>query len=124
MDDPADLAALNAELAALLRERLGVRGETFEARLNRAGRLLPRAVRAAGRELVAKERMWENPKLRRQIDRASVAAAAKVLRSHLDSIDAADRRRGYWIGVLTPLAFNLLLLLGGVTAWLVWSGRV
>lgn len=119
-----DLPRITEELSQLLRTRLGVRGKDLPTKLRRAGRLLPRPVRRAAWELVEKERLWPNPKLRRQIDPAAVEAAARRVRTHLESIDAAERRRSYWIGVLTPLAFNFLLILAGVTTFLVWTERL
>lgn len=119
-----DLTRINAELAALMREKLGVRGEGLDSKLRRAGRLLPRQARRAGQHLVEVEKLWENPKLRRRIDPAGTREAAKRLREHLDAIDVADRRKGYWIGVLAPLALNLLLIGAAAVTWLVWSGRV
>lgn len=109
MTEP-DLPQINAELAELLRSQLGIRGTGLAVKLRRAGRLLPRRVRQAGAELVEMEALWQNPKLRRRIDPAAVAAAAATVRKHLEGIDVADRRKGYWLGVVTPLAFNLLVL--------------
>lgn len=119
-----DLSEINAELAEMMRERLGVRGEGLAAKLRRAGRTLPRPVRRAGDMLVETERRTAHPKLRRQVDPQALTEAEAVLRSHLEGIDRADRRRGYWIGVLTPLAFNLLLVIFCTTAALVWAGRI
>jgi hypothetical protein len=119
-----DLVRCNAALAELLRARLGVRGATLKTGLRRAGRLLPRPVRKAGQDLARAEALWANPKLRRRLDPARLAEAERLVRTHLETIDRADRRRGYWLGVAAPLAFNLLLLLAAAVAWLHWSGRV
>lgn len=121
MDQP-DLPRINAELASLMREKLGVRGSTLADKVRRAGRLLPRPVRAAAQKLIEAERLWPNPKLRRQIDPATLTGAAKQVHDHLSRIDRADRRRAYWLSVLTPLAFNLLVVLALVTAWVAWYG--
>lgn len=110
-----DLTKTLDELAQLLGQRLGIRGSGFAAKFKRAGRLLPRHVRRAGHALLDVEPLWQNPKLRRQIDQEAVAKHVRTLRQHLETIDRADRRRAYWLGVLTPLAFNLVLLfVGGI----------
>lgn len=109
MTEP-DLPKILDELADLLRHRLQIRGPGFAVKLRRAGRLLPRQVRRSGKELNEMARLWDNPKLRRRVDPLALAQHAKVVRDHLTSIDRADLRRGYWLGVATPLAFNLLLL--------------
>lgn len=113
--DEIDLPQTLEELSDLLGQRLGIRGATFAARVKRAGRLLPRKVRQASQALLEQMSLWENPKLRRQIDMDALAKNAKTVRTHLESIDRADRRKAYWLGVLTPLAFNLVLLfVGGI----------
>lgn len=120
-----DLPAANADLAELMRDRLGIRrGTTLEAKLRHAGRLLPRAERAAGRRLVAAERLWPNPRLRRRIDIAAIEADTARLRTFLERIDPADRRRGLILGILATLAFNFLLLAAAAIAYLAWSGWI
>lgn len=118
-----DLPNANAALATLLRERLGIRrGETLEAKLAHAGRLVPRSERAAGRRLVEAERLWPHPRLRRQVNPADLANAETRLRGWLEGIDPADRRKGMILGVLASLAFNFLLLLAAVTGWAWYAG--
>jgi hypothetical protein len=120
-----DLPAANSDLAALIGERLGIRrGATLEAKLRHAGRLLPRAERAAGRRLVEAERLWPNPKLRRRIDVTTLDADIARLRAFLERIDPADRRRGVILGILATLAFNFLVLATAAIVYLAWSGRL
>jgi len=120
-----DLPRLNAELAQLMRHRLGIRrGETLGDKLRVAGRLLPRAERRAAHALVEAERLWANPKLRRQLDPTALAAAEKRLRDWLATVDAADRRKGIVLGILASLAFNFLLVAAALVGWLAWTGRV
>lgn len=108
-----------------MRERLGIRrGETFAAKLGHAGRLVPRAERRAGQVLVEAEVLWENPKLRRQINPATIAQAERRLRQWLATVDAADRRKGMILGILATLAFNTLLIATAIIVWMVWTGRV
>ncbi len=47
-----DIVARTDRLAQLLEERLDVRGKGFDAKLRRAGRLLPRHLRMKGQMLV------------------------------------------------------------------------
>jgi len=117
-----DIGEINAELADLMRTQLGVRAKTLATALHRAGRHLPKAERRAGRVLVEAEALAANPKLRRRLELDALTEAEARLRQYLLSIDRADRRRGYWISVLTPLAFNLIVLIFGTTAFLVWNG--
>jgi hypothetical protein len=120
-----DLSRINADLALLMRHHLGIRrGETLGDKLRVAGRLVPRAERRAGRTLVEAERLWSNPKLRRQIDPATLDAAETRLRSWLATVDAADRRKGMLLGILASLAFNFLLVAAALVGWLAWTGRL
>ncbi|MEM9903016.1 MAG: hypothetical protein AAF865_16865 [Pseudomonadota bacterium] len=120
-----DPVQTNAELALLLRDRLGIRrGETLAAKLGHAGRLVPRPERAAGRALVEAERLWENPKLRRQVDPAALKTAETRLRRWLGTVDAAERRRGVLLGILATLAFNFLVLAAAGITYLWYSGRL
>lgn len=119
------LPETNAELARLMRDRLGIRGpETLAAKLRRGGRLLPRALRHEGLWLAEMEALWPQPKLRRQIDPARVAHAQAALRAHLLAVDRRDLLIGRIVGILAPLAFNLLLLGGLAILWLIWTGRL
>ena len=122
---PDTVPEMTAELAELMRTRLGIRGgEGLEGKLRRAGRLLPRRLRRDGHLLVEAERRATHPKLARRMDLAACRAAHGRLKAHLQAIDPADRRRGMILGILAPLAFNLLLLGAALVASLVWTGRV
>ena len=124
MSEP-DLPKINADLALLMRERLGIRrGETLAEKLRIAGRLVPRAQRRAGQILVEAEVAWENPKLRRRIDPATLQDAEKRLKNWLRTVDAADRRKGLILGILATLAFNFLVICAALITWLAWSGRL
>ncbi len=120
-----DLTETNAALAALMREKLGIRrGATLAAKLRIAGRLLPKAERKVGRTLVEAERLWANPRLRRRLDPAALAAAEARLRGFLDRIDPADRRKGMILGILASLAFNFLLIAAAAIVWAWHTGRI
>jgi len=119
------LQQMTAEIAELMRGRLGVRrGTGLEAKLRRAGRLLPRKVRRAAWALAEAERRAAHPKLMRQVDMAAMKAAHARVKAHLETIDPADRRWGTLLGILAPLAFNLLAIFAALVAWLSWSGRI
>ena len=50
--------------------------------------------------------------------------AAGALETHLKSIDLADRRKGFFLGVLGTMAFNILLLAALLFAVLRWRGLI
>lgn len=115
----------NRELALLWRQQLGVLGgDTLAAKMRRAPGTLPRALRAEVRFLADMERLWPNPKLRRQIDLAHVERAQVALRRFLEEIDPRDRLVGRAIGILAPLMLNILLIFVALVVWLVMTGRL
>ena len=122
MTEPATPAGLIAATMILLREKLGVRGATLAAALHRARHSLPRHVYRRGLILAEAEPLADHPKLSLTLDAPALAAAAQDVRAHLDSIDLADRRKGWWLGMLGGLSFNLILFVALLIGVLVWRG--
>ncbi|RYH10558.1 hypothetical protein [Tropicimonas sp. IMCC6043] len=121
----SDLPETNAELALLWRQQLGVRGrDTLAAKLKRAPGTLPRRLKPEVRYLIEMERLWQNPKLRRQIDPAKVVKAQTALRRFLEAVDPRDRLIGRFIGILAPLMLNILLIFAVFVTWMVMTGRL
>lgn len=110
------------QIAALLQDRLGVRGNGLEAKLRRAGRLLPRHVRRAASVLVQAVHMQASPKMARLVDGDGVQRAYRTCEKYLSGIDAWDRRKGRIIGILSTSALNLLAVAALFVAVLVWRG--
>ncbi len=108
------------EAAALLREKLGVKGPSFEMALRRAKHRLPRRVYREGMVLARAEALSGHPKLARTIDQVRLEGAARVLRAHLAEHDPGEERKTWWLGVLGGLAFNILLLGTLVILFVVW----
>lgn len=111
-------------LAALMQERLGIRGKDLRTKLRRAGRLLPKHVHRDADVLLEALDMEAHPKLARRLDAAAIAKACKNVENHLYTIDPATRRWDRIIGVLSANAFNLLVTAGLVIAILIWRGYV
>lgn len=111
-------------LAALIEERLGVRGRGLEAKLHRAGRALPRHVRREADQIVQAMRLTANPKLARQVDASGIEAAFRKCEGWLKTVDPKERRKGAVLGFLGVNAFNLLAISGAFIAWMVWSGNL
>lgn len=109
-------------LAQLIEERLDVRGAGLEAKLNRAGRSLPKYIRGEARLLVEAVTMQAHPKLSRQIDHARLEQAYGDVERYLLGLDAWARRRGVALNWLAGNAFNLLIIGAVLLAVLVWRG--
>lgn len=124
MTDRTDIAGKAADLQQQLQEKLGIKGRSLEHALSRAGRRLPRRLRARGQEIVAAQKLAAHPKLAPRIDGAAVSAAYDGLSAHLRQIDVADRRKGKALSLAGSIAFNLLVVGVGFLIWLWWRGYV
>lgn len=113
-----------ARIRDLLRDKLGAGGASLEAVLRKARHRLPRAVYAQAKLLAEAENLAAHPKLSLTLDAEALHAAATQVQTHLDLIDLADRRRGWWLGMLGGLVFNLLALVALLIGVLVWRGVI
>ncbi|TMV09685.1 hypothetical protein FGK63_01030 [Ruegeria sediminis] len=113
-----------AATIALLRKKLGVRGKTLAASLRRAKHRLPRRIYAHAMQLARAEPMAQHPKLRLTLNTPQLNDAAHEVQTHLRAIDLADRRRGWFLGMLGGMAFNILLLLVLIFVLLRWRGLI
>ncbi|MEY8837757.1 hypothetical protein AB9K41_01825, partial [Cribrihabitans sp. XS_ASV171] len=84
------------EAAALLREKLGVKGPSFEMALRRAKHRLPRRVYREGMVLARAEALSGHPKLACTIDQARLDGASRVLRAYLTEHDWTEDRKTWW----------------------------
>ena len=119
-----DIAQVNADLAHLVAQKLGVSSAGLDKARRRAGRLLPRWVRRDLRWLAAQETMAGHPKLRMQIDTARVSKVARRVARHLEAIDPKERAKDRWLGLAAVVAFNFLLVAALVIAVLAWRGVI
>ena len=119
-----DIAARAEAIRAELRARLGVSGRDLEQALRRAGRLLPRRVRARIAEIVAAQKLAGNPRLERRLDHRRLEQAHRDVSAHLEAIDRADLRRGRLLGLAGQAAFHLIVVAGVFVYWLWWRGYV
>ncbi|MGJ8616184.1 MAG: hypothetical protein ACSHWS_05030 [Sulfitobacter sp.] len=124
MMDHKDIAAKSLAIRQQLEAKLGVRSRDLSQALRRAGRQLPRQVRAQAEVLVAAEKQAGHPKLARQLDDGAVRTAYTNVTAHLRTIDVADARKGRILGVAAVIAFNLLLVIVAFIVWLWWRGYV
>ncbi|MFN3281796.1 MAG: hypothetical protein ACK40I_09035 [Tabrizicola sp.] len=109
-------------VAQLMEERLGLGGKGLAAKMKRAGRLLPRKVRDAGRVLAVAAQKAQNPKLLGQIDMGEVTEAYDVCLRHLIAIDPLSRRRNLFAGMIGSVGFGVLVLALAIFGFLAWRG--
>ncbi|MEM8731048.1 MAG: hypothetical protein AAGF79_14145 [Pseudomonadota bacterium] len=124
MSAVSELPQSMSDVSRLLVEKLGVKGHRLKDQVRKAGHRLPRQIRQHAEVLVEAESLAAHPKLARTLDGARCKQAAEALTAHLSAIDPTDRRRGYWLGVLGGMAFNLLVWLVLLICALAWLGYV
>ncbi|MBL4768986.1 MAG: hypothetical protein JKY94_14950 [Rhodobacteraceae bacterium] len=122
MTHPQAIQGLIAQTKALLREKLGVRASDMARAVAKAKRRLPGGVYKQALLLAKAEPLAAHPKLRLTLDAATLATAAGDVQQYLNAIDLADRRKGWILGMLGGLAFNMVLFLVLLVALLYWRG--
>nr|WP_170617526.1 hypothetical protein [uncultured Ruegeria sp.] len=124
MSQDTDIQTRIAGTIALLREKLGVRDKTLLASVKRAKRRLPRRIYKQALLLANAEQMAAHPRLRRVLDTPKLVSASDEVQAYLGSIDLADRRWGWFLGMLGGLAFNILALSALLLLFLWWRGLI
>jgi hypothetical protein len=119
-----EITAKTQALQRQIKIKLGVSARDLEQALRRAGRRLPRRVRAQGARLVAAQKLAGHPKLVRQIDAQALTQAYDDVSGHLMAIDLADRRKARILGLAGAIALNLLIVMVAFLVWLWWRGYV
>ncbi|MFN4155391.1 MAG: hypothetical protein ACK4HF_12125 [Paracoccaceae bacterium] len=111
-------------VAGLMEERLGIRGNGLSEKLRRGGRLLPRGVRAAARELADLAEKAQNPKLLVQIDQSRVATCYDICLRHLSSRRAGSATLHALARIGATLVLGLLVVGGLVLMVQRLQGRI
>ncbi len=124
METEDSIAKRSERVRNALEDAFGVRSKTLARAVRKTGRRLPRRLRGDAAQIVLAEGYGGNPKLLRAVDGASLAAAEGRLVDWLASVDRADARRGYWIGIGAMIGFNILLGVAVIVFWMWWTGRV
>lgn len=124
METEDSIAARARHVQSALDGAFSVRAKTLSRALAKTGRRLPKRLRKDADVIVAAQALGGNPKLLRQADTAVLDAAQDRVVNWLDTVDRADARRGYWIGVGAMIGFNVLGLIAAIVVWMWWTGRV
>lgn len=124
MQPDEDLTARFDGLRALFDKHLEVRAPTLEQAIHRAGRQVPRRLRAPAARLVQAEQFAAHPKLMRRINHAEAQADVQALSAYLKTQDMAQERTTRRLNALAGAAFNLLVVGGLFIAVLRWRGFV
>lgn len=113
-----------AKVAALLEDRLKIRGKDLQQKLRRGGRMLPSKVRKEALYLAHVAAMARHPKVQMMIDEDRAARAYEVCLKHLNKLGSKERAISRLIGIGGSIAFALLFVAAAFVAILVWRGFV
>lgn len=109
-------------VAALMEERMRIRGTGLAEKLRRGGRALPRRIRAEAELLAAAAETAQVPKLLIQMDHERVAAAYDACIRYLRPLGRTARVRGYVLDLAAASGFALVVTAALVVGVLVWRG--
>jgi hypothetical protein len=115
----ASIMQMADRVAAMMEERLGVRGDGLAEKLRRGGGQLPREVRAEAQWLADAMAMADNPKLAARLDQARAAQAYDTCLRHLRQARKWDRRGERAMAVLGQGAV-ILLATAALAVGLAW----
>ncbi|WP_419740048.1 hypothetical protein [Ruegeria sp.] len=124
MTQETDIQTQIAQTIQLLRKKLGVKDKTLIASVRRAKRRLPRKVYKQAMVLAQAEPMAEHPKLRLVLDGPKLEKASDEVQSHLNAINLADRRLGWFLSFLGSVALGLIALAAVAMIVLRWRGYI
>ena len=105
-----DLRARADHLAQLMGDRLDISGDGFEAKLEHAGKRLPRHIRTEAEQIAKALEFAAHPRLSRQVDAKQMSRAARIIERYLLSVDPWARRKGIFLNWLAGIAFSLLVV--------------
>jgi len=111
-------------IAALMQQRLHLRGHDLQDMLRRGGRLLPAHVRRDAGRIASALPLAEHPKLARQLDLPRLLAAERRVLAWLRGVDPHKYRTDMMLSMLGGIALSLLVVVGAAVAVLVWRGLI
>lgn len=122
MTETPDIAARIEGVRALIYEKTGAGGASLDRAMKRARHQVPRRIAKQAAKLAAVEPLARHPKLRLTLDTVALDRMLDEVEAHFEAIDLADRRKGWFLGMLGGLSFNLILAFVLLISILVWQG--
>ncbi|MFN4157357.1 MAG: hypothetical protein ACK4GO_02990 [Gemmobacter sp.] len=109
-------------VAALLEERLALRGDGLEAKLRRGRRMMPRRVFDAATRLAEAAHQSQNPKLLLQIEMGQVTQDYDTCLRHLGGLSLWDRRKVIILRWTASMVLTLIVVGVLFVVVLKWRG--
>ena len=117
-----ELTERSKALAEKVARQLRVGGDDLETVTARAGRKLPKYLRAEVDVILEATRIADHPKLMRQVDHARISKAEKTINRFLDKQDPAAERRNQILDTLARVAFVVFSIVLAVFLTLLGRG--
>ncbi|MFM2356810.1 MAG: hypothetical protein RLZZ528_2546 [Pseudomonadota bacterium] len=111
-------------VAALMEDRLRIKGAGLSQKLRRGGRSLPRRFRSNAAYLAEASAKAAVPRLVLQLDHQRIAASYDACMKHLSPIGVGQRRRAYLFHLLVSAALAVFAAGAMVIGVMVWRGLI
>lgn len=118
----ASIQQMAQRIAALMEERLRVKGETLAEKLARGGGKLPRDIREQASFLAEGAEQAANPTLFQQLDHTRISQSYDACLRHLKSLDKWERRQAAAVTVLARIAGVVLVVAALAVSFAWWRG--
>lgn len=122
MIDESEISERISAIKAELRRAFGIKANTLEKALRKAGRLLPAHLHERAQALIEAQKFGGNPKLLRFVDGEELTKASDEIIAFLKGVDPKERRVGALLDFLTGSATTVLITAALVLAVLIWKG--
>lgn len=120
----ASIRQMSDRIAALMEQRLGVRGDGLAEKLARGGGKLPREVREAAEHLAESAEAAQNPALFLRLDHGRIARDYDLCLRHLKRARRWEHRGELAIALLGRLAVIVLAVSALVVGLAWWRGLI
>lgn len=111
-------------VAALMEERLRVRGTGLRDKLRRGGRCLPRRIRKEAEYLAEVAFLAQNPKVQMLLDDERIAAAYDACVRHLQGTGRRGRVSGFVLDLAGSVVVQLVIVVALALAVARWRGLI
>ena len=105
-----DVSAITEALAGQMSRQLRVKGDGLAEVTARAGRKLPKRLRAEAEILIKAEAMAKNPKLARLVNPSQIRKSERKLLKFLGRQSPASERRGEILDLIAKIAFVIFVV--------------
>ncbi|MEL6683125.1 MAG: hypothetical protein AAFQ09_10845 [Pseudomonadota bacterium] len=112
------------QISTLLDQKLRARGKSLQAQMNKAGRRLPKKLRADLTRIIDAQDVAAHPKFAHRADFKSALQGGDRIIAHLEKINRWEQFKDRWLGILGAVSAALIVTFILVVYVLVQRGLV